>query len=411
MKSKLEVADVFRDGEQRFRARYGKNLSIDQHRVFNAVVRCRTAALGGHVRRCDDCGHQEIQYNSCRNRHCPKCQSTARANWLDQREAELLPISYFHIVFTMPHELAPLALQNKRIVYGILFQAASQTLLQIGADPKHLGAKIGCLMVLHTWGQNLMHHPHVHAIVSGGGLSPDGMRWNYGRRRKRGKEFFAPVKVLSRVFRGKFISLLKKAFAAGELGFHGKLESQGAPLAFEKLLNKSTRQDWVVYAKRPFSSPTRMLKYLARYTHRVAISNQRLVSLQDGKISFRYNSYATNQRDKLMTLKTPEFVRRFLMHTLPKCFVRIRYYGFLANRERNRNLELCRELLGVTANQDAPILNEPAEMEDAVPKCPACPSCQNGKMIIIETIGHPQPISRPHMLMSRAEVSKWFDTS
>ena len=304
MKDTLEVADVFRDGEPRFLAKFGRMLRTEQWQVLRAVMRCRTAALGGHVQRCDGCGHQQIQYNSCRNRHCPKCQAMARAAWLEKRESELLSVPYFHVVFTLPHELAPLALQNQRVVYGILFQAASQTLLEIAADPKHLGARVGCLMVLHTWGQNLMHHPHVHAIVTGGGLSPDGSRWIHSRRRKSGKSFFAPVKVLSRVFRGKFIALLKEAFTSEKLGFYGQLKPFGDLAAFEQLLNTAVRHDWVVYAKRPFSSPLCVLKYLARYTHRVAISNQRLVDLSDGRVSFRYKDYTRPQQDKVMTLDT-----------------------------------------------------------------------------------------------------------
>ena len=250
MKDTLEVADVFRDGEPRFLAKFGRMLRTEQWQVLRAVMRCRTAALGGHVQRCDGCGHQQIQYNSCRNRHCPKCQAMARAAWLEKRESELLSVPYFHVVFTLPHELAPLALQNQRVVYGILFQAASQTLLEIAADPKHLGARVGCLMVLHTWGQNLMHHPHVHAIVTGGGLSPDGSRWIHSRRRKSGKSFFAPVKVLSRVFRGKFIALLKEAFASEKLGFYGQLKPLGDLAAFvdSDAGNRATLDDLLPFA-------------------------------------------------------------------------------------------------------------------------------------------------------------------
>jgi len=416
MNTTLEVADVFRAGEDRFRRQYGRTLSPGQRQVLRAVGRCRTAALGGHIQRCDGCDHQQIQYNSCRNRHCPKCQAMARAAWLDQRESELLPVPYFHVVFTLPHELAPLALQNQRIVYGILFQAASQTLLEIAADPKHLGAKIGCLMVLHTWGQNLMHHPHVHAIVTGGGLAPDGSRWIHGRRSKRGKAFFAPVKVLSRVFRGKFIALLKQAFASDELGFYGQLKPLSNSLTFEQLLNKAVRHDWVVYAKRPFSSPLCMLKYLARYTHRVAISNQRLVGLNEGRVSFRYRDYASGQHDKVMTLETPEFMRRFLMHTLPKCFVRIRYYGFLANRQRNQHLELCRKLLGVASAPSEPPPDDAIPTEDGDPlqqTGPTCPACQRGKLIIVDLVAPSPPLRlrRPHMLTARDTFVKWFDSS
>ena len=325
MRTALEVADVFRDGEARFLSEYGHTLSREQRQVLRAVIRCRTAELGGHFQQCNDCGHQRIQYNSCRNRHCPKCQAMARAAWLEKRESELLPVPYFNVVFTLPHELGPLALQNKRVVYGLLFRAAAQTLLEIAADSQHLGAKIGCLLVLHTWGQNLMHHPHVHAIVTGGGLSADGSRWIHGKQSKRRKPFFAPEKVLGRVFRGKFIDSLKRTFRSGKLGFHGRLKSLSDEAAFEQLLNKSVRHDWVVYAKRPFSSPARVLKYLARYTHRVVISNRRLVELRNGRVSFRYKDYSDDQRSKVLSLSSSEFIRRFLMHTLPSGFVRIRY--------------------------------------------------------------------------------------
>lgn len=415
MNASLEVAAVFRDGEPRFRAQYGQMLSRGQQQVLRAVLRCRTAALGGHVQRCDDCGHQQIQYNSCRNRHCPKCQAMARAAWLEKRESDLLPVPYFHVVFTLPHELAPLALQNQRIVYGILFQAAAETLLKIAADPKHLGARVGCLMVLHTWGQNLMHHPHVHAIVTGGGLSPDGSRWIGVKRGRRRQPFFAPVRVLSRVFRGKFIALLKAAFAAGQLGFHGQLQPLGKPADFQRLLNQTVLHEWVVFAKRPFSSPLCVLKYLARYTHRVAISNQRLVGLGDGRVSFRYKDYASGQRDKIMTLDTSEFIRRFLMHTLPKGFVRIRYYGFLANRQRQQRLDQCRQLLGVPARPNEPAPNDaiPTEGAQSQPPCPTCPACQRGKLVVVELLAPTAPLRprRPHMLNSRVARAKSFDTS
>jgi hypothetical protein len=268
-------------------------------------------------------------------------------------------------------------------------------------------------MVLHTWGQNLMHHPHVHAIVTGGGLSPDGSHWVAGKRSKRGKSFFAPVRILSRVFRGKFIALLKEAFAAGKLGFYGQLKPLGDPTAFEQLLNKAVRHNWVVYAKRPFSSPLCMLKYLARYTHRVAISNQRLVGLNDGRVSFRYKDYASGQQDKVMTLETPEFMRRFLMHTLPKGFVRIRYYGFLANRQRNQRLDQCRQLLGVTSQPSEPVPDDAKPTEEDTQPQQSCPACQRGKLVIIEVVPRLAPPSprRPHMLTPRAAFAKWFDTS
>jgi hypothetical protein len=411
----LEVADVFRDGEDHFRAEYGYTLSREQRQVLRAVIRCRTAELGGHVQQCDDCGHQRIQYNSCRNRHCPKCQAMARAVWLEKRESELLPVPYFHVVFTLPHELGPLALQNKRVVYGILFRAAAQTLLEIAADPQHLGAKIGCLMVLHTWGQNLMHHPHVHAIVTGGGLSADGSRWIHGKQHKGGKPFFAPEKVLSRVFRGKFIAALKRAFRSGKLEFHGRLKSLADEVVFEQLLNKSVRHDWVVYAKRPFSSPARVLKYLARYTHRVAISNRRLVELRDGRVSFRYKDYANNQQSKILPLASSEFIRRFLMHTLPSGFVRIRYYGFLANRYRNERLEKCRDLLGVTSvpTSTAEESPTPVENSDPLPSPNTCPACRRPSLSIIDIVPPTRPLRlrRPHFLIRRGVTSLSFDTS
>jgi hypothetical protein len=415
MRAPLEVADVFRDGEARFLAEYGHTLSREQRQVLRAVIRCRTAQLGGHVQKCDDCGHKRIQYNSCRNRHCPKCQAMACAAWLEKRESELLPVPYFHVVFTLPHELGPLALQNKRVVYGLLFRAAAQTLLEIAADPKHLGAKIGCLMVLHSWGQNLMHHPHAHAIVTGGGLSPDGSRWIHGKQSKRRKPFFAPGKVLSRVFRGKFIDMLKRAFRSGELEFYGRLKSLGDEAAFEQLLSKAVRHDWVVYAKRPFASPACVLKYLARYTYRVAISNRRLVELRNGRVSFRYKDYSNGQQSKVLPLSSSEFIRRFLMHTLPSGFVRIRYYGFLANRYRNERLEQCRRLLGVTS-EATPAIKEtqtPVENSDSAPSPKTCPACGRQSLVIIEVVPatRPLPPRHPYFLTDRTVNSNCFDTS
>jgi hypothetical protein len=415
MRLPLEVADVFRDGETRFRAEYGRMLSREQRQVLRAVIRCRTAQLGGHAQQCDDCGHQRIQYNSCRNRHCPKCQAMARAVWLEKRESELLPVPYFHVVFTLPHELGPLALQNQRVVYSILFRAAAQTLQEIGRDPKHLGANIGCLMVLHTWGQNLMHHPHVHAIVTGGGLSADGSRWIHGKQSKRRKPFFAPGKVLSRVFRGKFIDSLKQAFRSGKLGFFGRLKSLGDEAVFEQLLDKSVRHDWVVYAKRPFSSPECVLKYLARYTHRVAISNRRLVAMRDGRVSFRYKDYSDDQRSKVLSLSSSEFIRRFLMHTLPSGFVRIRYYGFLANRYRNERLDKCRRLLGVSAAATSTTeeSRSPVESSDPPPSPKTCPACGGQSLAVIDVVlpTPPLPLRRPHFLIGRTANFTCFDTS
>ena len=336
---RLEVADVVRQHGEQYLAEC--SASAEQRRVLRDIANCRTAALGGHVAQCDQCGHQTISYNSCRNRHCPKCQAMARAHWLEARAAELLPVPYFHVVFTLPGCLAPLTLQNQRMVYGLLFEAVSATLLEVAANPRNLGARIGFLTVLHTWGQNLMHHPHIHCVVPAGGLSADRTGWVHGRPR-----FLLPVRVLSRVFRGKFIDLLKRAWGRGELQFHGQLTSLATRAAMEQLLNQSVRTEWVVYAKAPFGGPEQVLKYLARYTHRVAISNRRLLRLDDGQVTFCWKDYAHGNQKGTMTLQATEFIRRFLLHVLPISFVRIRYYGFMANRHRAKNLQHCRQLLG-----------------------------------------------------------------
>jgi len=416
MSGDLEVADVFRDGAARFEARFGHVVSREQRQVMRAVTRCRTAALGGHVYCCQDCGHEKIQYNSCRNRHCPKCQAMARSAWLDQRESELLPIPYFHLVFTIPHELGSLALQNKRVVYGILFRAAAQTVSELAADPTHLGAKIGCMMVLHTWGQNLMHHPHVHAVVSGGGISADSTRWVPCKKSKKAdKPFFIHVRILSAVFRGKFIAQLKQAYASGQLALHGQLQPYAEPGAFEMLLREAVSKDWVVYAKRPFSSPSRVLKYLARYTHRVAISNQRLIDMRDGFVRFRYKDYAHARQTKIMTLASEEFMRRFLMHTLPSGFVRIRYYGFLALRCRQRQLRRCRQLLDVPLAQESDRQAEPTTSEDTEPvaETTRCPACKTGTLTTKCTL-LPHPALRvraPHFLRTLHTSTNYNDSS
>jgi hypothetical protein len=372
---RLEVADVFRSVEQGFLERLGPALSIDQRRAFQAVLRCRTAALGGHLELCDRCGHLRPVYNSCRNRHCPKCQAAARAAWLDARQEQLLPVPYFHVVFTLPHQFGPLALQNQRAVYGILFHAAAETLLEVAANPKNLGARIGLLAVLHTWGQTLSHHPHLHCVVPGGGLSLDGTSWIRSR-----DDFLLPLPILSAVFRGKFLDFLKRAYRSGQLVFHGRLEGLRVPAAFERLLDESVRQRWVVYAKRPFGGPEQVLKYLARYTHRVAISNHRLVSLEDGRVAFRYKDYADANRAKTMTLAAEEFTRRFLLHVLPSGFVRIRYYGLFSHRTHGRQLSLCRQLLAdaepanaLPLPQNAVVANAPpgANSADEAPPSPA----------------------------------------
>jgi hypothetical protein len=399
---RLEVAEVFRQHEAEYLAAYGATRA--QRQVLRAVQNCRTAALGGHVEACDQCDHQRIAYNSCRNRHCPKCQGPACARWMQAREAELLPVPYFHMVFTLPGALGPLALQNPRVVYALLMQAAAQTMIEVAADPKHLGSEIGVLAVLHTWGQNLMHHPHVHCVVPAGGLAPDGDRWIACR-----KGFFLSVRVLSRVFRGKFVRGLKQAFARGQLQFHGSLAELAAPQVFKHLLDQVVRHDWVVYAKRPFGGPAAVLKYLARYTHRVALSNRRLVRLAEGRVTFRWKDYTHGGRQRIMTLAATEFMRRFLLHVLPTGFVKIRHYGFLANRFRTAKRELCRQLLGVSSEPSASAM-EVAE-RSAVPATATaceperCPRCRQGRLRVIL---HFEPL-RLGTTMARSKTS--FDDS
>ena len=348
---RLEVADVFRRHGAGWRAANEGHLSLAQRRVMTAIEICRTEALGGHVERCDDCAHTRVAYNSCRNRHCPKCQWSAAQRWMEAREAELLPVPYFHVVFTLPAAIAAIAFQNKAKVYGLLFQAAAETLTTIAADPRHLGAEIGLTAVLHTWGQNLDHHPHVHCIVPGGGLSPDRARWVRCR-----PGFFLPVRVLSRLFRRLFLEGLAAAFDAGELQFFGELAALKERGAFLAYLAPCRKREWVVYAKQPFAGPAQVLAYLARYTHRVAIGNSRLVELTDEHVGFRWKDYRANGRSKskVMTLAVGEFMRRFLMHVLPDGFHRIRHYGLFANGRRVENLALCRERLDVSTSSANP---------------------------------------------------------
>jgi hypothetical protein len=381
-RSALEVADVFREYGSAYLEAYGDVTSPEQRRVLLDLQRCRTAALGGHVEECDHCGHRRNAYNSCRNRHCPKCQGGARAAWLEREAASLLPVEYFHLVFTLPEELGPLALQNQRVVYGTLFRASAETLQQIAADPRHLGADIGFLAVLHTWGQNLHLHPHVHCVVPGGGLSPDGTRWVFCR-----PGFFLPVRVLSRVFRGKFLSLLAGAFRQEQLAFHGRLEHLADAAAFGELADELRQREWVVYAKPPFGGPEQVLKYLARYTHRVAISNQRLVELEDGQVHFRWKDYAHGNSAKVMALDAIEFIRRFLLHVVPAGLVHIRHYGLLANRHREEKLTLCRRLLGCSGQpQVEPATTTEEKAEGAAGVRERCPVCHEGRMVIVEAL-------------------------
>jgi hypothetical protein len=379
----LEVADVFRRFGPAFRDRHGASLSAARWKAMRAIENCRTAALGGHVERCGDCGHQRVAYNSCRNRNCPKCQGLARARWLEDRQAELLDVPYFHVVFTVPTEIEVIAFQNQTVVYDILFRAASETLRTIAADPKHLGAEIGFLAVLHTWGQNLMHHPHVHCLVPGGGIAPDGKSWIACRA-----SFFLPVRALSRMFRGLFLHYLDKAFAAGELRFFSAYRPLHEPMAFRRYLAPAHATEWVVYAKRPFAGPSQVLDYVGRYTHRVAISNNRLLSMDDGKVRFRWKDYRDGNRQKTMTLDGGEFMRRFLIHVLPDGFHRIRYFGFLGNCQRARKLALCRELLGMAP--PAPD-DPPADFRDRFEALTGrslreCPHCRTGVMVVIDSI-------------------------
>ncbi len=364
---------MFRAAGAQFLLRHAHVLRGEQRRAIKDLAACRTAALGGHEEACDSCGHRRFAYNSCRNRHCPKCQASARARWLEARSAELIDVPYFHVVFTLPAEFGPLALHNPRMIYGLLFRAASETLLQIAADRKHLGAEIGFLAVLHTWGQNLLHHPHLHCVVPAGGLSPNGQAWIAGR-----DDFFLPVQVLSRVFRGKFIALVKRAYERGQLVFPGRLRPWEDRNCFEQLLDQAVRQDWVVYAKPPFGGAQQVLKYLARYTHRVAIANSRIATFDGQRVSFRWKDYADDDRHKTMTLAADEFIRRFLMHVLPRGFTRIRYYGFLANRHRAQKLAAIRGMLGAShtdaAAQSPPEAEARAEGEPVGEVCPVCNS-------------------------------------
>jgi hypothetical protein len=379
-----EVADVLRRFGSAFRDRYGATLSGARRRAMAAIEACRTAALGGHVERCDGCGQQRIAYNSCRNRNCPKCQGLARAQWLEDRQAELLDVAYFHVVFTVPEEIAVIAFQNQVVVYDILFRAAAETLHTIAADPKQLGAEIGFLAVLHTWGQNLMHHPHLHCLVPGGGIAPDGQSWVSCR-----PGFFLPVRVLSRLFRGLFLRELEKAFVAGDLHFFSAQRHLLEPAAFRRYLAPLYGADWVIYAKRPFAGPAQVLEYVGRYTHRVAISNNRLLSIDDSKVRFRWKDYRDGDRQKTMTLDGAEFIRRFLIHVLPDGFHRIRYYGFLGNHHRTRKLALCRALIGMapSATDAAPAADHRRRFEALTGQSlHRCPHCGTGTMLVINCI-------------------------
>ena len=385
----MEMADVFRRHGQSYLDRHSGVIPPEHRRVMNAIALCRTAALGGHLERCSQCGREHPCYNACSNRHCPKCQSLARAQWIEDRKSELLDCPYFHAVFTVPEQIAAIALQNKRAVYGILFRAASETLLTIAADPKHLGAQVGFFAVLHTWGQNLLHHPHLHCVVPGGGLSPDGSGWISSR-----PGFFLPVRVLSRLFRRLFLEYLQHAFEAGELRFAGALESLADPIPWDAYLEPVRRAEWVVYTKPPFGGPAQVLDYVGRYTHRVAISNNRIRDIGDGHVSFQWKDYRDRDRQKVMTLEADEFIRRFLLHVLPQRFQRIRYYGFMANRQRKQKLEQCRQCLAMP--EPVPQPEAPRDYRDRAEQLTGvslrlCLVCRNGTMIPIRILA---PASR-----------------
>jgi len=389
----VEVADILRAQGNQFCERYQNRLSFQQLKVMSAITSCRTAALGGHVDVCSRCGYQAISYNSCRNRHCPKCQTQARQRWLAAREQELLETSYFHVVFTLPHQLNPLVAQNPRLLYNLLFSASAATLLEVAADPKHLGAQIGFCSILHTWGQNLLDHPHMHCVVPAGGLAPDHSRWVKPRY-----PFFLPVKVLSRVFRGKLLAALRRSFRRNELRFCGQLQELAGKKRFADFLRTLFRQDWVVYAKPAFGGPAQVLRYLGRYTHRVAISNHRLLAFDGDQVTFRWKDYAHGGKQRKMTLSAVEFLHRFLAHVLPKGFVRIRHFGFLANCHRGRRLPLCQRLLAMV-----PVVPS-SNTITADRMVWSCPRCQ-GEMTVLErlTVGQLQRFLR--------SACPYFDTS
>jgi hypothetical protein len=355
------------------------------HTAMNAIERCRSAALGGHIEECDHCGHVRVSYNSCRNRHCPKCQGLAREKWIEARKRDLLPVGYFHIVFTIPSMLNDLALRNQKEIYNLIFKAASETLLELGKDSKYLGAEIGLIGILHTWGQNLMDHPHLHCIVPAGGLSVDGQHWISTR-----KSFFVPVKVASRLFRGKFLAYLKQAYWAKRFNFDGQIQEFSKSSNFQRCLDDLYKKEWVVYCKPPFKSPAFVLEYLGRYTHRVAISNSRIIQVDNKSVSLHWKDYADGNKNKVMTLDASEFIRRFLMHVLPDNFVKIRYYGFLSNRNQKTKLAKCKELLGVTIEINQEPTNS-TKWQDTLLKLTGidiqkCQYCTEGKMVSKEVM-------------------------
>jgi len=376
---RLEAADIVRSCKTSFSDRY--TLSSEQRKAIRDIAACSTALLGGHRFRCDRCEHQQISYNSCRNRHCPKCQGVAQARWMRERSDELLPVPYFHIVFTLPRQLGPIALQNQRTVYAILFQTVSETLQTIARDPRHLGARIGFIALLQTWGQNLMHHPHLHCLVPGGGLFQDKKQWI-----SCSPGFLLSVRVLSRFFRRCFLRRLKQAYSAGKLTFHGKLQPLRKESEWRTLVSRLQRNEWVVYSKPPFGGPQQVLKYLARYTHRTALANSRLISYEKGRVAFTAKDYRRKGRRRTITVEDHEFLRRFLLHVLPRGFVRIRSYGYLSNRLRKKHLKLCRRLINPDSPEQAPTCTKKTEADSSESRTQLCPVCKQGRMIRGETI-------------------------
>ncbi len=377
----VELADIFRQHGPGYRSAH--SLPLNHLRVMRAVEVCRTAVLGGHKDKCADCGHIEISYNSCRNRHCPKCQTLQKEKWIEARNEDLLPIQYFHVVFTIPSELNPLVIMNQRVMYDLMFRSVSETLMELSGNPKHLGARIGFIGVLHTWGQNLMDHPHIHCVVTGGGLSPEGNRWISSRRK-----FFIPVRVMSALFRGKFLSYLKTVFESGDLIFPGGIGHLREPHTFETYKRQFYYKKWVVYCKPPFDGAEGVLQYLGRYTHRIAISNNRIISAEGGNVSFRWRDYSDGDKQKTMTLKVDEFIRRYLLHVLPNRYVRIRHFGLLANRRRKNNITLCRELLGTskaTTKETKETWQQQLLRITGIDVF-TCPVCQKGRMFRVDEL-------------------------
>jgi hypothetical protein len=385
MKRLLEVAHIFRAFGAAYRDAHAQKMSLRHLRAMRAIEICRTAELGGHVEECDRCGALRISYNSCRNRHCPKCQCLDKERWLEARKRDVLPTSYFHIVFTLPQDVRPIALRNQKVIYTILFKVVSETLKELAKDPAHLGAEIGFIALLHTWSQTLIDHPHIHCIVTGGGLSLDGKRWISCK-----KKFFIPVKILSRLFRGKFLAYLREAHDSGKLLFPGKIAHLKGKPAFEALVTDLYRHEWVVYCKPPFKNAETVIDYLGRYTHRVALSNDRIVKLEGDRVTIRYRDSDDSDTIKCMTLNAFEFIRRFLLHILPDQFMKIRHYGILSNRNRTTKLLTCKEILGVSTNEDHEQVEKPtweellARITGIDPRL--CPNCGKGKMLLKEVL-------------------------